>query len=277
MINERQPIDADRARLIEANFIDVARSWVGPSGGECVDRADLFLYATGILHPLFNGVFRSHFIEGTVEARTDEVITFFRRRKLPFLWCIGPSTIPEDMAHILGVSGLTPVSVCTGMSVDLDRLESLSGGGAFIRPVEDDVSLAQWVRVFRVSFGLPQDSEKDCMRIFRSGDFSFPWRHYLAYAGDEIAGISSVFFTGESAGIYNVATLPSFRGRGIGRSMTLVPLLYAREKGYRTGVLGATEMGFNIYRKLGFERHTVLTFYSAEEGWEWDKEDRHSD
>jgi predicted N-acetyltransferase YhbS len=54
------------------------------------------------------------------------------------------------------------------------------------------------------------------------------------------------------AGVYPVSTLPEARGRGIGAAMTAFPLLKARARGYRVGVLQATATGLPAYRRLGF-------------------------
>ena len=54
------------------------------------------------------------------------------------------------------------------------------------------------------------------------------------------------------AGIYAVATIPEARRKGIGKIMTVVPLLEARQMGYRVGVLQASSMGYPIYQKIGF-------------------------
>jgi ribosomal protein S18 acetylase RimI-like enzyme len=54
--------------------------------------------------------------------------------------------------------------------------------------------------------------------------------------------------------MYCVATLPEARGKGIGAAVTLKPLQEARAAGYRVGVLQSSELGFNVYKKLGF-RH----------------------
>jgi ribosomal protein S18 acetylase RimI-like enzyme len=54
-------------------------------------------------------------------------------------------------------------------------------------------------------------------------------------------------------GIYSVGTIPEARGKGIGSAITLRALLDARRRGYRVGLLQSSEMGYNMYRRLGFE------------------------
>ena len=55
------------------------------------------------------------------------------------------------------------------------------------------------------------------------------------------------------AGVYAVATIPTARGKGIGRIMTVMPLLRARQLGYRVGILQASDMGYSLYQKIGFK------------------------
>ncbi len=43
--------------------------------------------------------------------------------------------------------------------------------------------------------------------------------------------------------------------------MTLAALREARGQGYRFGVLGASEMGEGLYRRLGFEQCCLLQMY----------------
>jgi predicted acetyltransferase len=72
---------------------------------------------------------------------------------------------------------------------------------------------------------------------------------------------SSLFLSGRAAGIYSVSTLPRARGKGIGAVLTLRPLQEAREMGYRVGVLQSSEMGFNVYKRLGFRHLCQIEYF----------------
>lgn len=63
------------------------------------------------------------------------------------------------------------------------------------------------------------------------------------------------------AGVQFVATLPEARGQGLGGAMSLAPLLEARQVGYRIGILQSSEMGFPVYRRLGFQQVCQLEHY----------------
>jgi ribosomal protein S18 acetylase RimI-like enzyme len=58
-----------------------------------------------------------------------------------------------------------------------------------------------------------------------------------------------------------VATLPEGRGRGIGSAVTRAALLDARRMEYSIGVLQSSEMGFDVYRRMGFEQFCTVKHY----------------
>jgi predicted N-acetyltransferase YhbS len=72
---------------------------------------------------------------------------------------------------------------------------------------------------------------------------------------------SQLFLSAGVAGIYNVTCLPEARGQGIGAAITLAPSLAARGMGYRVAILQASDLGYPVYRRLGFQDFGERSIY----------------
>lgn len=84
--------------------------------------------------------------------------------------------------------------------------------------------------------------------------------------GDTAVTTGLAVVRGSSAGIFNVATPPEHRRRGYGAAITASCLGAAREAGATWGYLQSSEMGVNVYERLGFrtlERWSVLVHEGA--------------
>jgi len=55
------------------------------------------------------------------------------------------------------------------------------------------------------------------------------------------------------AAVYGVGTLMSYRGRGLGRAVTLAVLHVAARRGCDLAFLNPSDLGYGVYRSLGFE------------------------
>ena len=71
-----------------------------------------------------------------------------------------------------------------------------------------------------------------------------PLRDWIALLDGVPVAAAALFVGAGVAGIYNVATVPEARGRGIGRAVTAAALAEAVARGQRTAVLGSSEMGY---------------------------------
>jgi predicted acetyltransferase len=84
---------------------------------------------------------------------------------------------------------------------------------------------------------------------------------YLVTLNDQPVATSSLVLDAGVAGIYNVATLPEWRGKGLGAAATLHPLREARQMGYQIGILQSSNMGYKVYQRLGFKELCRLNCY----------------
>ena len=255
---------------IRANMCDFFRLFSRSTPEEHFENEKFTRWYSAIPHPWFSGVLSSQLPTESDEAFITEIIEYFRAKKTQsFTWWMEPPLQSSDWKTTLSKFGFGFSDGTPGMAVDLHELNESSPkvDGLEIRLVQDDDAMRTWVEIFTVGYGLPAGWSGMIFDSWSKLGYEFPMRNYLGYLNGEPVSTSSVFFGGGVAGIYDVATLPEARGKGIGAALTLQPLLEAREMGYRVGVLQSSEMGFNVYKKLGF-RHLcqIENFYLAIKG-----------
>lgn len=76
---------------------------------------------------------------------------------------------------------------------------------------------------------------------------------WLAYDEGTPLGCGVFIRTGEHVGIYTMATHPEQQKRGVGRAILETAMDYYQVHGVNRFTLGATEKGYPLYLKVGFE------------------------
>lgn len=207
-----------------------------------------------------------------VDDLIENTLAHFRSMNIRKLSWLAHDDVPSvEINKVLLAHGLTfKESFATEMALDL----SLLPGGLpmhpdlKIVPVVDEVALRQWIHVASIGFRITEEFEKVWYDFFVDAIFDGQFRTYLALLNGKPVGTSQLFLSEGVAGIYNVTCIPEARGQGIGSAITLAPLLKARELGYRIGILQASQRGYSVYRRLGFQDFGELSLYL----WENDRD-----
>jgi GNAT superfamily N-acetyltransferase len=143
------------------------------------------------------------------------------------------------------------------MALDLNRLTDRPDGltGFSIQKVANQEMQTLWAHVAGAGTGFPEAATQALERLEATlSDPQYRAQHrYVGYLEGTPVATSALVLDSGVAGIYAVATLPEAGRQGIGRMMTLFPLLEARQLGYRVGVLQASSMGYPVYAKMGFK------------------------
>lgn len=225
----------------------------------------LLSWHTPLPIPKQNGVLSLQGAPGDAAQLVAERLARFRERQVEVVtWWFEDGVEEAGWEGHLRRTGFQVDSGEPGMAIDLQLLSEAPGWPASleIRPVQEPSTLRTWVRTGLAGFGMPAGLEEGVFALFEGMGLALPVRHYVGYVDGEPVATSSLFLGAGVAGIYNVSTIPAGRGRGVGRAMTLAPLLDARGLGYRAAVLQSSEMGFSVYRRLGFEQVCEMNHYT---------------
>jgi GNAT superfamily N-acetyltransferase len=204
-----------------------------------------------------------------IDELIENALTHFRSLNIRKLSWLTEEGVPAKEikkyleAHDLNFSE----SFATEMAADLTTLrEDVAMPNELkIIPVNDEKTLRKWIHIASIGFSVPFEFEDTWYEFFAEAACTSPFRTYLALLYGEPVATSQLFTSAGVAGIYNVTCLPQARGQGIGGAVVLAPLLAAREMGYQVGILQASAMGYNVYRRLGFQDFGKLSLYLWEQ------------
>lgn len=134
-----------------------------------------------------------------------------------------------------------------------------------IRVVKQEDELNDFATVIAANW---KPADQHVIRYFQQT--SAAWLHpdnritLLVYYENDLPVATIEMFPGPAGavGLYSLATLTSYRGRGIGSALFNAALALAKRQGYRHAVLQASEDGIGIYRRMGFSEVSVYYEYA---------------
>jgi GNAT superfamily N-acetyltransferase len=251
--------DVTLARLEHENLITAMGTAARQAPGAIVRQADgVAAILTG--HPLrlFNQVLVADdvvgpgAIEGAVELARTRGDLFVVNLRAGF-----------DDGHLPVVEalGLAPASAEPWMpGMALDGLPAIGGtpvpAGHEIRRVTDAAGIADHCRSAAGGFEMPIEWLESVMT---EAMLEIPEAAvYVGYTDGEPVSSGLGVRTGRTIGVYNIATIPSARGRGYGAAMTMRVVDDGAAAGCDVAILQASDMGRPIYERLGFR--TVVEY-----------------
>lgn len=218
------------------------------AGGEVTERGGMVLCATGLPEPMFNVGFVMRPLASPAEDIA-AAVAYFDTHEVPFIIRLreGVDLAAEHACEALGLpySDTVPGMVRQDLANIPERAGELR-----VKPVRDMHEMKPYIDVLAEGFGMPRElavalgSEnmlhRDELRLF------------LGYAGAQPVATAMSLRSGNTVGVYNVATVPSDRRRGIGEEMTWHCLRAGASQGCTSAALQASDMGKPIYERMGF-------------------------
>jgi len=211
--------------------------------------------------PMLNRVMFTRLSSENADEKIQEVIDYFSSKELPFTWQVDPDNTPRDLPERLEKHGLTHSSG-PGMALKLSELRIPDTQDDLIfKRVNNQELLQTYSRLLPIAYEFPESACENITRILIGVGLRNDFYHYLGYLDDKPVSTSSIVYSDGVAGIYNVSTLPEARGRRIGSMITAAPLIDARNRGYKVSILHSSNIGYNVYKRLGYEEICRMVYY----------------
>lgn len=254
--------------LLKAMEANVQQAWLRLGRGldaTVYEEPELEWFISGIPFHLANGIIRTNF--STSYLPTEEMLHAWLEKlatyNVPMVWLAGPSISSMAIGNFLQEHGWQ-LEASPGMAIDLHMLhKQISPPHLTIERISNAEMLKTWLHVMTTGSEIPQEGLMLLLDMLNKHGFKDApdMYYYLGSLHGKAVATSLLYSGGGIAGIYCVATLPEFRKQGIGRALTLAPLLEARALGYRIGTLQSTPMGLNLYRNIGFQEYCTFNAY----------------
>lgn len=243
------------ARAVRLNLLNFFRYLGRAPQTEFRDEDGLARWRTPVAYSWFNGGMTGRQARTGDHRAIGEIVSAFRADGVSdFTFWLAPEIPGEAWAANLQAHGFRRTEGPPGMALELGALRAAALPGLRIVPVTDADRLREWTTTFVAGYELPPDWEPPLFELLGGIGLGLPVRHYLGYLDDKPVATSSLFLSAGVAGIQFVSTLREARGKGLGAALTLAPLLEARAMGYRVGVLQSSELGYPVYRRMGFQQ-----------------------
>ena len=175
-----------------------------------------------------------------------------------------PFLILNDKDHVvtnqaLDDSGFKPVMVWKGMHLDAGQLlENKIDSELEISEVKEEKHIDDFVKTLNLAL-LKNNKAKS--ELFSAINQNLNFKLYNGYYQDNVVSTSLSYAKGGIGGLYMIATLEDYRGKGFGSHITIHPIERLIENGIQHIVLHATKLGERIYSKLGFKSYCNFYIY----------------
>ena len=175
----------------------------------------------------------------------DSAVAWFEERSSPFHFALR-SDRDSGLCNALQAKGYAMATPIRALSLDRPRPPAYDGPLS-IREVLDSADIGTYGKV-----NWPPDQRRTGVAIAETAARLGFCLLLGELEGRPVACSMAVVSDG-LVGVYNVGVEEAYRRRGFGAAMTWAAVAAGLDRGGRSAWLGASEMGYSLYRRMGFE------------------------
>jgi len=208
-------------------------------------------------------IFMANFNESNPSCEIKKLISRMKDLKISILWFVSPYSYPKNLNNLLENYGFILENKWKAMAIDIKKMPYIFDipEGMQIKKISDLEELKKWSHILVESFQFSKVIDSYKKYFINAGLDDINFDYYLGFFnGKPVA--TSIFFKGQgAAGIFYIGTVEEARGHGIAQAMVYYILNKSKIHGYRFCVLQASEMGYTLYKKIGFKEYHTTNIY----------------
>jgi GNAT superfamily N-acetyltransferase len=216
------------------------------------------MYCSGINYAPLNGVLDKG--KNDIDpAQIVAIIDTFQSKKLPLVWWTDNK--------ILEIHGFQFAGSMKGISLDLSESKinpkKTIPANLKIDKVQTRQEMDQFCKILDACFGLGEEATKQYSIASYSALKQQKQIHYLGYLDGRPVSTLTLTITPTSTGLWNGATQPEYRKRGISTALSCEALSEAKKRGYKEAIAILMPKGLaaSMTQNLGFKEVCNLPFY----------------
>ena len=249
----------DTCHLIESTTAEFFLNLGSLNNDEILDKPEIkYIFAKNWQ----SRVFMANFNELDASENILKIISRLKKLKIPVLWFISPMSKPRNLQDLLKEYNFTYQNKWKAMAIDLKNVpkefnipESME-----IKKVNSLEELKTWTDVLVKSFEFPL-LESYKKYFIKAGLENLNFNYYLGYFNGNPVATSIIFKGKGTAGMFYIGTIQESRREGIASALVNYILNEAKNEGYNICVLQASEMGYPLYKKIGFKEYYTTNIY----------------
>lgn len=220
------------------------------------DNEQRTLYSSGIDYAPCNGIIEKN--ETALKHHdVKEVVSFFSKKNLPFIWWTNDAFLETQGFQFGGTMKGIKLDIKNGIMLPHapPRVEA--------KIVSTEKELNAFCKIIGECFGFTPDIERQYAKMSLLAMNRKEQVHFLAYVDDVPVSTATLTILPKSPGVWNCATLPSYRKRGIGSFLCSLASRHAKEMNYHEvmAILMPKGLAWGPFKKLGYKEVSSLPFY----------------
>src|SRR4051795_3556881 len=241
----------DHQALAAVGDTNMALEWATlgrHAGFELGETDSMTLLASGIAVTYFNGGF-AHAPTADPRRCVAEAIAFFARSGVPFLLWLREGAY-DGLIAAGRAAGLRDVGGPPSMALASIGQSASSPSDLDLRLASSPADMHDHRMLLAAGFGMPSEILD---RVMVDGLLDDPNTGIVVGRVDGVPVTTAMLaMSGETAGVYNVATLPDRRGNGYGEAATWGVIAEGARRGCTHSILQSSDAGHPVYERMGF-------------------------